>query len=604
MGYSSPASPESPEGPASPAGPQTSPAGPPDETEIVSGADQLLSTAISNGLSDPFDPAQGGWTAAPLAIDPYSAVGGGDGVNPFIGGQEVDPYTGAPPVNDNPNFFTGGQNVDPASGMQNADSFTGGGSATNPSSILDFSIGSNAVSEVGSISQPVLEVAASEVGSSPQPVPAAVVANAQSGDAPAWVGYVYDNNGAVVAAQYVDSNGTIINVPFDGGPNSFFFRELDLTVPLPGGPPQNPPVTPSIPTSPALDPTTPPTPEQPPPSPPVTPPTPAPPAAETAPAPAQGSQPTTEQLDEENWGAAKAGMWDSAVNMVAGLANLAPRVAANAVLPGIGWYLASRLPEITFDWAKSGPPAPTGDPARDAELMDNYRSGGLLTTVVSLAAPIGAEGMLGSAMSAAGKLPALEGMGMLGGGRLVGPTEQWLAAFGESSEALGPEATNALAPGIEGSLQPELQASLPATNPRLAERLAAWRQYQAAGGRLGLQDWVSRTQGAPWGTGFPSNYGDWARSVESVHGNSALSPQPAYLYARYQVNPPQFLKWGITEDLSSRYTQAALENQELIVATQGGRSEMLELERQLTERMPGPLNLESWTGSLFDEPLP
>ena len=97
------------------------------------------------------------------------------------------------------------------------------------------------------------------------------------------------------------------------------------------------------------------------------------------------------------------------------------------------------MPDLALDWAKFGPPAPTGNPVRDAALLDNYRSGGWVTTTVSFAAPFGAEGMLGSALSATGKLPALEGMGMSGGGRLIGATEQWLSTVGEASDSLGPE---------------------------------------------------------------------------------------------------------------------------------------------------------------------
>ena len=81
MSYSSP----SPEGPISAAEPLTSPAGPPDEIESVSGADQLLSSAFVNGLSDPYDPAQGGWTSGPLPSDPYTGLA--------MGG---DAYTGGP----------------------------------------------------------------------------------------------------------------------------------------------------------------------------------------------------------------------------------------------------------------------------------------------------------------------------------------------------------------------------------------------------------------------------------------------------------------------------------------------------------------------------
>jgi len=92
----------------------------------------------------------------------------------------------------------------------------------------------------------------------------------------------------------------------------------------------------------------------------------------------------------------------------------------------------------SLDWAKAGPPGPTGDPARDAELLDNYQRGGWVTKTISVAAPIGAEGLLTSASTAATKLPALEGIG-IGGGRLIGPTEQWLSGFTEIPESLGPE---------------------------------------------------------------------------------------------------------------------------------------------------------------------
>jgi len=126
MGYSSPETPGSPESPEGP--PQTSPGGPLDETEIVSGADQLLSSAVPGGLSDPFDPAQGGWVASSQSVDPYTGMAGGrDTLNAFTGVQNVDPFTGVTAENDNPNFYTGDQNVDPFSGVQNAESFTGGG---------------------------------------------------------------------------------------------------------------------------------------------------------------------------------------------------------------------------------------------------------------------------------------------------------------------------------------------------------------------------------------------------------------------------------------------------------------------------------------------
>src|ERR1700689_2210863 len=182
MSYSSPASPGSPEGPVSPGAPQTTPAGPLDETEMVTGADQLLSSAVSSGLSDPFDPAQGGWMATSFAVDPYSGLETGNGgIDPFTGGLAVDPYAGEPAENDNPNFYTGGQNIDPISGIQNADSFTGGGNTQPASSMLNFGIGTNVVYDSG-----------------PQITD---------------INVVYDAAGAAYA-QYTYSDGTVAYVPY------------------------------------------------------------------------------------------------------------------------------------------------------------------------------------------------------------------------------------------------------------------------------------------------------------------------------------------------------------------------------------------------------
>jgi hypothetical protein len=163
--------------------------------------------------------------------------------------------------------------------------------------------------------------------------------------------------------------------------------------------------------------------------------------------------PTASRLDEENWSAAKAGMWDSLVSMAEGLSNQWRNTAVSTFLPGLGSYLAPKLPNFSLDWAKFGPPAPTGNPARDAELVDNYRSGGWVTTTVSLAAPIGGEGLLNSARSAATKLPELYGAG-IGGGQWVGFAEQWLGAFGETSEALGLEVPTTLGPEMDNALAP------------------------------------------------------------------------------------------------------------------------------------------------------
>jgi hypothetical protein len=86
---------------------------------MESGAAQLLSTAMSDGLSDPFDSANGGWIVGWQEVDPYTnGAWGSELSNPFIG-RDVNPYTDVPPEGANPNAFTGGQDVNPFSGFQN-----------------------------------------------------------------------------------------------------------------------------------------------------------------------------------------------------------------------------------------------------------------------------------------------------------------------------------------------------------------------------------------------------------------------------------------------------------------------------------------------------
>ncbi|MGF6870595.1 hypothetical protein [Paraburkholderia sp. MM5477-R1] len=134
-------------------------------------------------------------------------------------------------------------------------------------------------------------------------------------------------------------------------------------------------------------------------------------------------------------------MWDSLVSMIEGIAHFGPEGVVNTFTLGLGSPLGLRPPKLTLDWAKFGPPVPTGNLIRDAQLLDNYRRGGWVTTVVTAAAPFGAEGVAESALSAATKFRALEGAEMAGGA-----TEPWLAGLDETSEALGSEVPNALAP--------------------------------------------------------------------------------------------------------------------------------------------------------------
>ena len=137
-----------------------------------------------------------------------------------------------------------------------------------------------------------------------------------------------------------------------------------------------------------------------------------------------------------------------------------------------------------------------------------------------------------------------------------------------------------------------------AINPRLAGRLDAWRSYVANGGTLDMKSWVSATQRQYGGVsgGYWSGYADWARSVESIHGNSAMSSRLAYLY-RLDSSAGEFLKWGISQNPAKRYSGTFMLDKQMTIIDSGARSQMLRLERTLTEAQPGPLNFEPWAGA-------
>lgn len=82
----------------------------------------------------------------------------------------------------------------------------------------------------------------------------------------------------------------------------------------------------------------------------------------------------------------------------------------------------------------------------------------------------------------------------------------------------------------------------------------------------------------------------------SVHGNSRLSPRTTYLY-RLSDRTGEYLKTGITSNPGRRYTQSFLADKTMDLLTSGSRSEILNLERFIVERDPGPLNFERWAGA-------
>jgi RHS repeat-associated protein len=107
--------------------------------------------------------------------------------------------------------------------------------------------------------------------------------------------------------------------------------------------------------------------------------------------------------------------------------------------------------------------------------------------------------------------------------------------------------------------------------------------YRDSAGRLRNADGTYAFDGGPK-----------SRTTGSTHGNTA-GDQPATLYERYDAEG-NFLKHGISQDPSRRYTQAELDGGYLIRTQTGPRREMLRIERELVETNPGPLNREPWAG--------
>jgi predicted nucleic acid-binding protein len=395
-------------------------------TDLESGASQLLSTAASTGLSDPFSSAQGGWISSSQNINPYTTLDGASDVN-------------------NPNFYTGGQNINPFTG-ESTDSFSG--SVTTPQlpqptdpawAAFGYSGPPPSILSSPDLLAQLDAPANSNIASdAPATTPVGSVAGGPTAGVPAFDTDYAGNNYLV----YTKSDGSVIWVDPDTGAVS----QPQLNIPVtPGAAPQYPPdfvfddgtETPAaqtttntqsvVPVAAAVDPQLTPAQEAqlnaaiqqavgPPDPNPVNAGPPgsindvlagtdwAPPApTQNQPSDQPGSQPgqTMEQQDQENWEAAKSGMWDAAVDMAQGLlkASLFPALGPLALIGPLQPSLA---------WAKSGAPAPTGDPVRDARLQDNYQSGAWVTRVVAMAAPIGGEGLLDSAMvSLESELPSI-----------------------------------------------------------------------------------------------------------------------------------------------------------------------------------------------------
>lgn len=86
----------------------------------------------------------------------------------------------------------------------------------------------------------------------------------------------------------------------------------------------------------------------------------------------------------------------------------------------------------------------------------------------------------------------------------------------------------------------------------------------------------------------------------STHGNSRNSSATNYLYVLEDANGG-YLKTGITQDPAGRYSardMAAMGADRMRVLTSGSRSDMLDLEKWIVQRWPGPFNKESHAGKM------
>jgi len=117
-------------------------------------------------------------------------------------------------------------------------------------------------------------------------------------------------------------------------------------------------------------------------------------------------------------------------------------------------------------------------------------------------------------------------------------------------------------------------------------------EYETAGQRLGeAPDRVVSVVA----TGVAAETGETAAQA-AVHGNSASSPARAYLYRLYD-SEGNYLKTGISKNPTSRYTKTFMQDKYMEIMQSGSRRQMLNLERFIVERDPGPLNREPGAGA-------
>jgi hypothetical protein len=204
-------------------------------TDMETGADELLSSAVPYAPSDPFSSAQGGWTLGPQAADSYTDSNGPSvGLAPFVG-QDVDSYTAAPPVDDNPNAYTGGQNVEPFSGVANVAGYATDLDTSTP--LVDGA--ASTFTPVSTVTPSINEGPATPPGYATQPGP---------GDS-GWT-----LNGNTLINWYIDDNGNLISSTFVG-PLPQDLQQQASPVPITADtPPTTPPAANLATAAPAVDP--------------------------------------------------------------------------------------------------------------------------------------------------------------------------------------------------------------------------------------------------------------------------------------------------------------------------------------------------------------
>lgn len=95
---------------------------------------------------------------------------------------------------------------------------------------------------------------------------------------------------------------------------------------------------------------------------------------------------------------------------------------------------------------------------------------------------------------------------------------------------------------------------------------------------------------------FAYDGGPKTRSSNFSHGNTRTPDTEATLYGKFDANG-NFEKWGISQDASTRYTAKELAGGRIKEYRRGPRDQILDRERRLVERFPGPKNNEPWAGA-------